>query len=109
MKKRVMSLLILSIVLVMTPAAMAEECLRCRPLNHTCIPTTIGGFDLCYWSGVDCIIGEYCGSPTATLPLASEFQVASVERLDEQQQPKPNETRIALLEQKSEPAPSARP
>ena len=105
MKKRVIFLLILSIALATAPAAMAE-CFKCKVLNHTCPPTTTGGFDFCYWMGVDCIIGEYCGTLAAVQPLASEFQVASVERLDEPQ-PKTNETRIALLEPTPEPA--ARP
>lgn len=105
MKKRVISLLILCIVLATAPAAMAEECLKCRPLNHTCVPTTIGGFDLCYWMGVDCIIGEFCGNRVAAQPLASEFEVASVERADEPQ-PNTNETRIALLEPEPKPAPT---
>lgn len=105
MKKRVISLLILSIVLAMAPAAMAQ-CLKCRPMNHTCVPTTSGGFDLCYYLGVDCIIGEYCGALAATQPLASEYQVASVERADEPQT-NPNETRIASLEPTPKPAPAA--
>ena len=108
MTKRVIFLLILSIALATAPAAMAQ-CFKCKVINHTCPPTTTGGFDLCYWMGVDCIIGEYCGGLAATPPLASEYQVASVERLDEQQQPKPNETRVAVLEPAPEPAPAARP
>jgi hypothetical protein len=102
MKKRVISLLILSIVLAMAPAAMAQ-CLKCRP-NRVCAPTTSGGFDFCYYEGPDCILGYFCGV-AATQPLASEYQVASVERADEPQ-PNPNETRIASLEPKPEPAPA---
>ncbi|MCU1350034.1 MAG: hypothetical protein JWO56_3064 [Acidobacteria bacterium] len=95
MKKRVIAVLFLSIVLAIAPGAMAH-CLKCRPQNHTCIPTTTGGFDLCYYLGPDCIIGEFCGTPVATQPLASDFQVASVERLDEPQpQPIPAQTRVA--------------
>ena len=102
MKARLLCLLIFSLVLATAPAAMAE-CYKCRPLNHTCPPTTIGGFDFCYWMGVDCIIGEYCGGLAATQSLASEYQVASVERADDPQ-PNPNATRIASLEPKPEPA-----
>jgi hypothetical protein len=106
MKTRVISLLILSIVLAAAPAAMAQ-CLKCRPINHTCVPTTIGGFDSCYWLGPDCILGEFCGNlAAATQPLASEYEVASVERADEPQAT-PNETRIALLE--PTPAPKPKP
>ena|ERR1043165_551072 len=101
MKKRVFSLLVLSIVLATAPAAMAQ-CLKCRPINHTCVPTTTGGFDFCYYMGVDCIIGDFCGALAATQPLASEYQVASVERADEPQTV-PSENRIAL----SEPTPES--
>lgn len=105
MKRRVISVLILSIVLAMAPAAMAQ-CLRCRP-NHVCAPTTSGGFDFCYYIGPDCIVGEFCGAFTATQPLASEYEVVSVERLDEPE-PNTNETRVASLdESEPEPAPAA--
>jgi hypothetical protein len=96
MNKRVVSLLVLSIVLAAAPAAMAQ-CLKCRPLQHTCVPTTTGGFDSCYWAN-DCIVGEFCGARVEEMPpLASEFQVVSVERLDEPQN-KTKETRVASLE-----------
>lgn len=107
MKKRVISLLILSIVLATAPAAMAQ-CLRCRP-NQVCGPAPEGGgFDFCYYIGPDCIVGTWCGALAATQPLASEYRVASVERADEPQT-KPNEPRIALLEPtpKPKPAPAA--
>ena len=103
MTKRVISLLILSIVLATAPSAMAQ-CFKCKPINRTCPVTTSGGFDFCYWSGPDCIIGEFCGNVAATQPLASEYEVASVERADDPQ-PNPNETRIASLQ----PAPAPEP
>jgi hypothetical protein len=105
MNKRVIAVLILSIVLATAPGAMAQ-CLKCRGPNHTCVPTTTGGFDFCYYLGPDCIIGEFCGTSVATQPLASDFQVASVERLDEPQpQPSPAQTRVAS----ALPAPAAHP
>ena len=98
MKKRLISLLVLAIALTAAPSLMAQDCLKCRPIQHTCVPTTSGGFDSCYWAN-DCIIGDYCGALTESMPpLASEFQVVSVERLDEPQQAKPAETRVASLE-----------
>jgi hypothetical protein len=107
MKKRVFSLLVLSIVLAMAPAAMAQ-CLRCRP-NQVCGPAPVGGgFTFCYYIGPDCIIGDWCGALAPTQPLASEDQVASVERADEPQT-KPNETRIVLLEPKPTPEPKPEP
>ena len=109
MTKRVISLLILSILLATAPAAMAQ-CFKCKVLNHTCPPTTIGGFDFCYWMGPDCIIGEFCGNVAAMQPLASEYEVASVERADEPQaNTNTNETRIALLEPTPEPKPDPAP
>jgi hypothetical protein len=87
---------------------MADPCLKCRSINHTCVETTSGGFDYCYYIGVDCIVGTFCGNLAAAPPLASDYQVASVERADEPQ-PNPNETRIAVLhtEPAPEPAPAA--
>ncbi len=105
MTKRVIPLLILAVVLASAPAAMAQ-CLKCKVLNHTCPPVTSGGFDDCYWLGNDCIIGTYCGTFAAAPPLASEYQVASVERADDPQpntNTNTNETRIASLESKPEP------
>jgi hypothetical protein len=103
MKKRVIFILLFSIVLATAPAAMAQ-CFKCRP-NHVCSPTTSGGFDFCYYIGPDCIIGYFCGTSASTQPLASEYQVASVERADEPQT-NTNETRIALLEPTPQPKPA---
>ncbi|HYC91508.1 MAG TPA: hypothetical protein VEO54_19975 [Thermoanaerobaculia bacterium] len=104
MKKLLISLLLFSIALAAAPAAMAE-CLRCRPLLKKCVAATVDGWESCYWAN-DCIFaGEYCTvSQAAVQPLASEFQVASVERIDEPQ-PATNEPRVASLE----PAPAAHP
>ena len=106
MKKRVLSLLVLSILLATAPAAMANHCERCRPLIQACIVSQNFGFDYCEWtSETTCIVGTACGDHTAMAAaqsLASEFQVASVERLDEPQ-PNTNETRVASLE--TAPAP----
>jgi hypothetical protein len=106
MKRRVIFLLLFSIVLATAPAAMAQ-CFRCRP-NRVCGPTTSGGFDYCYYLGPDCILGYFCGVTAATQPLASEYQVASVERADEPQT-KPDETRITLLEPTPTPQPKPAP
>ena len=96
MKKRMISLLVLSIALSLAPTAMAT-CLRCRPLLKKCVTATVDGFEGCYWAN-DCIFsGEYCTvSQAAVQPLASEFEVASVERLDEPQ-PRTNEPRVASI------------
>ena len=108
MLKRVIPLLILAGVLTTAPTAMAQ-CFRCPP-PRVCSPAVPGtGFEICYYVGSSCIAENYCGSSAAAAPLASEYQVASVERADD---PRPNtdanETRIALLESKPklEPAPA---
>jgi hypothetical protein len=101
MRNRLISLLVLSIVLAAAPSLMAQ-CLKCRPLQHTCVVATTGGYDLCYWAN-DCILGEACIAFVEEMPpLASEFQVVSVERLDEPQSKKPDETRVALLQKAPE-------
>lgn len=108
--KRVLSLLILAVVLTTAPAAMAQ-CLRCRP-NQVCGPAPEGGgFEICYYIGSSCIANNYCGtSAAATAPLASEYEVASVERADD---PQPNtdthERRIALLKSTPESTPEPTP
>lgn len=84
MKKPFVPLLVLAVVLAVAPAAMAE-CLRCRPIQHLCEPTTVGGFEYCVWGTITCSVDWYCydQAPPTVAPLASEFVVASVERLDE--------------------------
>lgn len=102
MKNRVLSVLMLSIALATAPGAFAQ-CMKCKPLNHTCPVVTSGGFDACYWLGPDCILGEFCGTQAAaTRPLAADYRVASVERVNAPRQPKSNEVRVAA----AEPAPA---
>ena len=105
MKQRVFSLLILSIVLATAPAAMANHCFKCQAISLNCILAPNRGYDSCGGGGQDCILGEPCGDHReATPPLASEYEVASVERADEPQ-PNTDETRIALVQ--PAPAPEA--
>jgi hypothetical protein len=106
MKKRVISLLILSVILATAPAAMANHCFKCKAISLACVLAPNGGYDSCGGADHDCILGEPCGiHREGTQPLASEYEVASVERADEPQ-PSPNETRVAALEPKLEPAPA---
>lgn len=103
MMKRVIPLLILAGVLTTAPTAMAQ-CFRCPP-SPVCTPAAPGGgFEICYYIGSSCIAQNYCGSSAAATPLASEYEVASVERADDSQpNTDPNELCIALLESKPEP------
>lgn len=101
MKKRVTLLLVLAIAITTAPAALANHCKRCRPLWEACQSGLTSGFVNCEWddSTGTCITSTACSHTTAAQlqPLASEFVVASVERLDEPQ-PNTTETRVASLE-----------
>jgi hypothetical protein len=102
MKTRVSLLLVLVTVLAIAPAAMAE-CKACRPLKETCLTALNGGWLNCVWdeSLNNCVTSNWCGTQAASLqvaPLASEFEVAAVERLDEPQTSDTNTTRVASLE-----------
>lgn len=97
MKMRAISLLVLTLVVATAPAALAAHCLRCRPDRQTCVTASNYGFELCNWDSEGMCYGEnFCGAHLAAAPvaLASEYQVASVERLDEQE-PKTDEVLVA--------------
>ena len=95
MTKRMIPLLfVIGILFTIAPIAMADHCYRCRsrpfqqgePANCQINPNH--GFANCSVDVVNdtCILTIACGNHAALVtPLASEFQVASVERLDEPQ------------------------
>lgn len=100
MKKRVALLLVVALTLTIAPAALANHCKICRPLWEACSQNALQGWTNCVWdeSLNKCITSVSCSHSVAALtPLASEFQVASVELLDEPQTGT-NETRVASLE-----------
>jgi hypothetical protein len=103
MKKRLIALLVLAILVMTAPAAMATHCQRCRPITQSCgVAVNIPGWETCAWDVFEnnCVLGEQCeGHGVLALSLASEYTVASVERLDEPGD-KPAETLVA-----SNPAP----
>lgn len=106
MKKRlVLMLTVLAIVLMVAPLAMADHCTTCRYGN--CRPATVPAYYFCEDLGATCSMSGWgCGGPhpfTEEAPLAAEFVVASVERLDEPQPASAQETQVASLET---PAPS---
>lgn len=97
MKKRLVVLLSLAIALTAAPAALASHCKICTELRQECRPILNYGFSVCSWNPWDgCVLEQACGSHFApSQPLAAEFTVASVERLDEPQQPNQAATLVA--------------
>jgi hypothetical protein len=98
MKKQSILLLVLAIALMSAPVAMANHCERCRPVSQTCILWPNFGFEIC--DDIDgCVVQFPCGDHPPQLqaePLASEFTVAAVERLDGPE-PAEDTTRVASL------------
>jgi len=93
MTKRIVFLAgIMAIFLSAAPDAFATHCFRCRwyfyEQTYDCYPLpgpVLGGRPFCDTDGITCQTwGDQCAPHTASVaPLASEFAVASVERLDE--------------------------
>lgn len=106
MKTRLLPLLILAlVVLSVAPIALADHCTTCK--FGQCRPATTGGYWNCTSNGTTCTLSGACGGPHPVIeePLAADFVVVSVERLDEPQNPTPSETRVASLETEAKPAP----
>ena len=76
-------------ILSVAPDAMASHCFRCKLFQQSvdCVAATgtTVGYPICETDGITCqTSGTRCTTHTASVaPLASEYQVASVERLDE--------------------------
>ena len=88
MTKRLIPLLVLTLIVAIAPTALADHCERCRPVSQTCGPaiTPSSGYEICYEDAFGCHVEIACGphdAPDALTPLAAEFTVATVERLDE--------------------------
>lgn len=94
MTKRLFLLAGIALIAVLSaaPDAMATHCFRCRFYfsegEWDCYPVpgpVLGGRQFCDEGGTWCVTyGEECAPHTASAaPLASEYSVASVERLDE--------------------------
>ena len=108
MKRFTSLLIVLSLVVLAAPPAMAPECWTCRFSWATCYPASASstqkwtqctdGDGECYLSGSPCT-----PSLAASAPLAFDYQVASVERLDtEEPRTEPRqekaETAVSVLE-----------
>ena len=94
MKKRIFLMVVVILTILIVPMAMASHCLRCRPGpivgQSTCTIATgtlLGGYEECTVENGRCqTSGAFCPPHTAAVtPLAMEYQVAAVERLDEPQ------------------------
>lgn len=112
MLKRTIPLLIaIVVVLSVASPAMANHCVRCRfsiDMQWCQWGTLIGSTDCeVDWQGNCQMTGDPCNhfSASALTPLASEFQVASVERIDDEV-PAPNEALVAKLDT-PKPAPDS--
>lgn len=92
MTKRIALVVGVALILSAAPDAFAGHCWRCRYFptigEAACVTvnsTTFGGWTSCD-DGAGCVVsGEECAPHTAafTPPLASEYTVVAVERLDE--------------------------
>ena len=97
--RKLIPLLVLAFLFTIAPAAMANHCERCGAVSQVCVVWPNRGFEICDDSGEFCVVQFACGDHSAAPvePLATEFTVASVERLDEPQTAA-SETAIASLE-----------
>ena len=88
MKKHLILLLVVAVALTSAPAAMAQ-CQKCKPAILACADVETGGWEFCKWTVENnCYYHTPCTSLLAAAPsepLAAEYTVASVERLDEPQ------------------------
>jgi len=105
MMKRLLPLaLVIAAVFLLTPSAQAAVCYRCR-YNFVqecwaCQQTTLGDrFEVCEIVDCQCAVDKDCvlgPHPQAAPSLASEYTVASVERLDDKTPPQqPNVPLVA--------------
>ncbi|HEX6096898.1 MAG TPA: hypothetical protein VF432_11285 [Thermoanaerobaculia bacterium] len=109
MRKPLLLLLAVIAVFFAAPAALADHCVRCSfpPPSTTCVwGSVLGRTDCDDSSGICETFGDMCNHQTAALTLASEFEVASVERIDEA--PAPDEALVAKLDAPAPPAESPR-
>jgi hypothetical protein len=80
MKKLTLLLMITLLALSAAPSAMA--CWRCKPIQGSCVPWSFG-YTLCEEVIGGCNFSGACpGAAAVNTPLAADYSVASVERLD---------------------------
>jgi hypothetical protein len=88
MKIRNILLLFAAVILLTSSAVIAQpfNCNRCVPLPtlHCAQAFRVNGFTTCVVDETGChLSGEECGPFISAPPLASEYVVAAVERIDE--------------------------
>ena len=91
MYKRIVLLSAAALIVVLSaaPDAMASHCFRCKLAQQqfSCVPALgiTPGYPICEADEHSCVTsGTQCATHSASIaPLASEFTVASVERLDD--------------------------
>lgn len=100
LKRTIPLLLVFAIVFAAAPQAEATHCVRCRftiEYSYCFYGANVGRTECDDSSGVCVLSGNPCNHlSAANTPLATEYQVASVERIDEA--PAPNEALVAALE-----------
>jgi hypothetical protein len=111
LKRTIPLLFAVAIVLIAAAPAQADHCVRCRFTidQYWCLwGTNFGSLD-CDDTGSTCVtFGGSCNHvSTALTPLSSEFEVASVERIDDEA-PAPNEALVAKLDAPKPAAESTR-
>lgn len=114
MKKRLLSLFVLTLVVLVgvAPAALADHCHRCSSGGTKCLPAFgSGGAMWCddITTPGTCVLTGWCNGPHPLIetaePFAADFTVASVERIDEPQPAAPSQTLVASLETPQPPQP----
>lgn len=93
MKRALPLLFVVGILLTLAPSAMANHCYGCKLYPEPneepprCVRYSNYGWTECYpnYETGFCDTYNWCGPHAMLAPLASEFEVASVERLDEPQ------------------------
>ena len=101
MTKRIVLLSAAALIVVLSaaPEAMANHCFRCKLFQQEfdCVPVfgSTPGRPICETDGITCqTSGPQCTLHASVAPLASEYTVASVERLDDVDSDA-DETRVA--------------
>jgi hypothetical protein len=91
------------LVTTVAPTAMADHCVRCKiSMTFECNWGTLFGRTDCFSDGFSCTLsGPQCNHQQLA-PLAADFTVASVERID-QDEPKTNAA-PALVAELAKPA-----
>jgi len=114
MKRLIPLIAIMLLVITVAPAAMADHCVRCKiSMEFECLWGSNFGRTDCFSDGFSCTLsGPACNHQLAAVPLAADFTVASVERLDNRTdqptaEPKTNATPALVADLAKPAAPAA--